>query len=374
MKESKEGNGTTNTNRITTTTTSVLREQNVVTDALAERLEEHNTNRVAIQDKLHDTCNELRKQVDMMEDRINGELQKMFTMEDSRLQAALSELRAAAEDKVSEAVQRAKAKLLVRQTYELVERGFGTSEKLNVGALYELRARREVATEWFGENSAPKLSAIDVSGGLVRLRFAESFDAEQALTECKLGENIRYRISFQRADDSCGEAIERYLTRESDGSALVAPMALEEETNYTAKVKAELKGKESEWSREIRFTTPGFSGCCAWKECPCNDVTRNNYSVDKKNPRVATKIINSFGWCTLAGSTPLPQNKATSWSIRILKSQESDGNGINVGVAPSDIDQSVYIRNFESCGWYLNCYGSTLYSGPPHNYRNKEMD
>ena len=51
------------------------------------------------------------------------------------------------------------------------------------------------------------------------------------------------------------------------------------------------------------------------------------------------------------------------WKIKILKAQY---NQIMVGVAPIDFD--IYTSNHHTCGWYLNCYNSTLYSGPPHNY------
>ena len=48
----------------------------------------------------------------------------------------------------------------------------------------------------------------------------------------------------------------------------------------------------------------------------------------------------------------------------------NNGEGIFIGVAPSDIDQNE--KNCEKCGWYFYCYGSILYSGPPHNYNCKE--
>ena len=93
------------------------------------------------------------------------------------------------------------------------------------------------------------------------------------------------------------------------------------------------------------------------------------YSVDVKNPRIARKTGND-GYCTIIGNTPLPLNKVTSWSIKILKSLENYGGGINIGVAPSDIDQNEY-KVFEKCRWYFYCYNSALFSGPPHNYIGK---
>ena len=61
----------------------------------------------------------------------------------------------------------------------------------------------------------------------------------------------------------------------------------------------------------------------------------------------------------------------TSWSIKVLNSKKNDGNGVYIGVAPSDINQNEG-NVYEKCGWYFCCYGSTLCSGPPHNYINKE--
>ena len=42
---------------------------------------------------------------------------------------------------------------------------------------------------------------------------------------------------------------------------------------------------------------------------------------------------------------------------------------ILVGVAPIDFD--INSSSFNTCGWYYNCYDSTLYSGPPHKYSYK---
>ena len=53
-----------------------------------------------------------------------------------------------------------------------------------------------------------------------------------------------------------------------------------------------------------------------------------------------------------------------------MKSERNDGNGIYIGVAPSDIDQNE--NNFDKCGWYFECCHSRLHSGPPHNYERKE--
>ena len=138
------------------------------------------------------------------------------------------------------------------------------------------------------------------------------------------------------------------------------------------RTETETSGNEGGWSEEAEFTTPKFSECCIWKKCPYDVDVKRKYFVNEKKPRIATKVNGSnCVYCTITGNTALPQNKVTSWSIKILKSRDNDGFGIYIGVAPSDINQNED-WNGDKCGWYLSCYYSILRSGPPHNYCNKE--
>ena len=137
------------------------------------------------------------------------------------------------------------------------------------------------------------------------------------------------------------------------------------DTEHTFRVRAVKRNLVSEWSDAVKGMTQKaaeFSECM-WKKCPSYVDMNRKYSVYKKNPQIATK--KGSGLCTTIGNTPLPPNNVTSWSIKILKSEKNDGNGIHVGVAPFDINQNER-RNFEKCGWYFSCYSSSLISGPPH--------
>ena len=143
------------------------------------------------------------------------------------------------------------------------------------------------------------------------------------------------------------------------------------DTEHIFRVRAVRGNSVSRWSDVVKGRTqkaPDFSGC-AWRECPDYVDGNRKYSIDMKNPRLATFI--SDDWCTIIGNTPLPLNKVTSWNIKILKSRDNNGDGICIGVAPSDINQNVG-RNYNICGWYFGCWRSTLFSGPPHNYRGKK--
>ena len=62
-----------------------------------------------------------------------------------------------------------------------------------------------------------------------------------------------------------------------------------------------------------------------WKECPDNVYKESKYSVDEKNPRIATKT-NDRTWCAVIGNKSLPLSRVTSWNIKILKSKRNDGN------------------------------------------------
>ena len=109
---------------------------------------------------------------------------------------------------------------------------------------------------------------------------------------------------------------------------------------------------------------PEFSEC-VWEKCPGFVEEERKYSVDAKNSRIAT-MIGDCNFCTIIGNTPLPLNKVTSWSIKVLETRDNDGRDIRVGIAPSDIDQNE--EYLPSKGWYFDCLKSSLFSGPPHNY------
>ena len=143
------------------------------------------------------------------------------------------------------------------------------------------------------------------------------------------------------------------------------------ESKHTFRIQAVRRDGVSRWSDAVKGRTQKkpFKEC-VWKECP-DDVDRDRkYSVDEENPRIA-KMINGYYGCTIIGNAPLPLNKVTTWSIKILESERNDGNGIYIGVAPSDINQNEG-GNYNKCGWYFDCYGSKLCSGPPHSYEWKE--
>ena len=142
------------------------------------------------------------------------------------------------------------------------------------------------------------------------------------------------------------------------------------DTEHSFRVRVVKGSTVSEWSDAVNGRTQKKSfESSVWKECPDYVDEENKYSLDEKNPRVATRV-KDYGWCTIIGNTALPLNTVTSWSVKVLESK-LDGGDIHIGVAPSHINQNED-DNYDKCGWYFYCYASVLCSGPPHEYRGKK--
>lgn len=141
---------------------------------------------------------------------------------------------------------------------------------------------------------------------------------------------------------------------------------LEMDTEYDVRVKCTIGNIQGSWSDTARVRTK--NAYCVWKKCP-HVENNKRYSVNWENHAIATKTYHN-DWCTIIGNAPFQLNRVTTWYIRVLESFRNDGSGINIGVIPFDVDQNAN-KNFEKCGWHFCCFDSTLWSGPPHFYRDK---
>ena len=110
---------------------------------------------------------------------------------------------------------------------------------------------------------------------------------------------------------------------------------------------------------KIRFTFK-----YSFKECPINIRDDKKYTVTGEGKNILTKIGKTGSMGTICENELDSSIEEHIWKIKILKTKRCD---INVGVAPIDFDINSS-QHYESCGWYLYCYDSTLYSGPPFNY------
>ena len=107
-----------------------------------------------------------------------------------------------------------------------------------------------------------------------------------------------------------------------------------------------------------------------FRECPINMKENRKYIVSGKDRNILTKIGNTESMGTICEYELDKSIEEHKWKIKILKTKS---RAINVGVAPIDFD-ILSTQHYSSCGWYLYCNDSKLYSGPPFKYSNKESN
>ena len=101
----------------------------------------------------------------------------------------------------------------------------------------------------------------------------------------------------------------------------------------------------------------------SFKNCPTNIEDNRKYVISGYKNNIITKTGYN-GWMGTICENELDKSiEEHKWKIKILKSQNKS---IMVGVATSDFDILSSTQN--TCGWYLSCDNSKLYSGPPFKY------
>lgn len=360
----------------TTTKTNTREEgevENAIIAALSERLEKHDENRRTVQESLQKICDGLRKRVDMMEERINSKLEEEFTKEDTRLQKALNDVREymGKEDKTSsqelpKAIKNAESALVIIQAYELVERN---SADGGLSKSYDLKTtRKQVSSMWLRLNKPTVLGASISIYGDVTLKVKGGIGNEEAIRESGLLNTFTYRAFIYKDNEADGK--EYVLTpkaNEGEDAYFFKPEALEFETEYSVKAKVTYLDKQSEWGEAFKFMSADFSKSI-WRECPANAGQGGGYTIDQRNPRIATKT--GDGYCTITGNAPLFRNKVNAWSVKVTQlARNNNNNRIWIGVAPSDINRSK--GNNLDYGWYYDFYRTSLFSGPPYNYSSR---
>ena len=335
-----------------------------IVNALQEHLEKLQESMTSAQEKSMEICNQRRKEGEELEKRINGRLEELFKAEDARIQSVVKVVkeRINSEDpeEVKELTRKAQKTLFKNQKYSLFKQDSFDS--------YDLKAERRASLEFIESEERKPINLIPsfTEKGELSLSFTFfSEDEKDVLKEVGSSFKVDVKMWEKEHEERFAKAFAKGLILESDEPICIRS-TFPASTACCLKMRIVHKEMCTQWSDEAEFTTPEFKDLCVWKECPYNFCWRRKYSVDKENPRRATKQDNS-DWYTIIGSTALPPNKVTSWNIKILNSKNNDGERIYIGVAPFDINQ-----NGNNLGWYFGCYGSILDSGPPHNYRRKE--
>ena len=106
-----------------------------------------------------------------------------------------------------------------------------------------------------------------------------------------------------------------------------------------------------------------------FKKCPDNISKDKLYEVSGKKENIVVKC-GTDGWVGIPCQNGLGNHvEQYSWKINIL---ETYNGTFMVGVAPIDFD--INSSSYTECGWYFYAYCSVLYSGSPHNYKNKKTN
>ena len=85
---------------------------------------------------------------------------------------------------------------------------------------------------------------------------------------------------------------------------------------------------------------------------------------DKNN--IVEKIIDDNRFILVKVENILETQKIHKWKISLLNTKSKL---IMVGITPDEQNLNPSLNNIN--GWYFYCFNSTLYSGKPHNYKNK---
>ena len=99
------------------------------------------------------------------------------------------------------------------------------------------------------------------------------------------------------------------------------------------------------------------------------ELNDRKYIVMGENDNKAKKIIEDRQFTHIKGENYLELNKINKIKINILNSKSKL---IMVGITQDEKIPNQSLNNIN--GWYFYCFNSTLYSGPPHNYKNKKTN
>ena len=337
-----------------------------IVNQLQEHLGKIRESMTTAQEELTEICAKRRNEAEELYSRINGELEDPFAQEDARIQEVVKVVKENIDSKDPEELKaltrKARLTLLKNQKYSLV--------KIDSRDNYDLKVIKEASLKPidFEERKPMNLVPSFTKQGELSVSFG-FFDEDEVevLKEVCFQFKVEVEVWEKGHEEGTSRTFAKELTLGNNG--LVCFMgSFTESTAHCLKMRIVHQGLSTQWSDEAEFTTLEFKECCLWKECPDDVDEKRKYSVGEKNPRIATKIGGGYDYCTIIGNTPLPPNKVTSWSIKILKSERNNGNGISIGVAPSYINQN---KRWNECGWYFECGDSKLCSGPPHKYSGK---
>ena len=93
------------------------------------------------------------------------------------------------------------------------------------------------------------------------------------------------------------------------------------------------------------------------------------YIIIGEKENVAKKMVEDNQFTLIRCENNLELNKIYTWKINLLNSKLKV---ILIGISIDEEELNPSLNNIN--GWYFYCFNSTLYSGKPHNYKNKKTN
>ena len=103
-----------------------------------------------------------------------------------------------------------------------------------------------------------------------------------------------------------------------------------------------------------------------------NSIELNNnrkYIILGEKDNIAKKIVEDNKFTLIKTENNIEPGKIYKWRITIFNSKSKI---IMVGISKDEINLNISLNNIN--GWYFYCFNSSLYSGKPHNYKNKKTN
>ena len=137
--------------------------------------------------------------------------------------------------------------------------------------------------------------------------------------------------------------------------------------------KIDLKFKEDEINFLMNIKNIGNICCNDFIYRFENNSIELNYNrkylILGEKDNIAKKIVEDNKFILIKTEKYLEPGKVYKWRINILNSKSKI---IMVGITQDEINLNVSLNDIN--GWYFYCYNSSLYSGKPHNYKDKKTD
>ena len=127
---------------------------------------------------------------------------------------------------------------------------------------------------------------------------------------------------------------------------------------------------------DIYFNIGSFGSIChknnkfkySFRESPLNIPENKKYVIYGENQNFVKKVGNN-SWVGIICEKKLSNRKMNCWKIKI--ENHTIQKSILVGVVNDDFD--INKSTYENNGWFICLCCGKLFSGPPHNYKNKEI-